>query len=92
MEEYPCKSNEKRTPEACSSGQCRLVNQLRVAKELRSTKFLAPLWVFCLLNQLALWRNESYWRKAEQDLIHSLENVVNENERPPGWAKPPIIR
>lgn len=55
---------------------------LRVVKELRSTNFLALLWVFCYMNSRVVWTNESYLRKAEQDLIHLFENVVNENERP----------
>jgi hypothetical protein len=56
---------------------------LRAVKDLRSTNFLAPLFVFHFLNYTNFLKNESYWRNAEQDLIHSLENLVNENECPP---------
>jgi hypothetical protein len=56
---------------------------LRVVKDLKSTKFLAPLWIFFCFNARHLWKTESYRREAERDLIHSLEKVVNDTEPPP---------
>lgn len=56
---------------------------LRAVRNLRSTNFLVPLFVFHFLNGPSLWKNGSSWRKVEQNLIHSLQNVANENECPP---------
>jgi hypothetical protein len=60
---------------------------LRVIKDLRSAKYLVPLFVLDTICRTHLWDRTSFWWNADYRLLHALEDTAIENELPPGGRK-----
>jgi hypothetical protein len=49
---------------------------LRAVEDLKSTKYLVPLWIFTHMNTTRVLTEDFNWRVAEHDLLQLLEGVV----------------
>ena len=64
---------------------------IEVVQELKRTKFLVPLWMFGDINSERAWTKNFDWKTAEQNVIHSLEDVAIDVLHPTMTPQPKLL-